>query len=225
MIERSCTDRPGGWALVVAALALAIWTSCSPARVPAIAVVIPGGGNTTVGCADRSIRQHEFDQQRLLLCRDGLRTSFVFFDERNLKALPSALRRASASDIIEMPFEICPDALGSDVRRDVVRALAAMNQGGKLVVAAAGNRGSLNCRQITDERFPADLDGVVSIGSGTAASAKYTLRWRDKPDYFVSWDGETLASAGTSFAAARFVLWHLGLADGHTRVEVATRKW
>ncbi|HEY0383858.1 MAG TPA: hypothetical protein VGC72_16825 [Candidatus Elarobacter sp.] len=54
---------------------------------------------------------------------------------------------------------------------------------------------------------------MITVGAGSQARPSYTLRWHDKPDYFVSWNDETLGSAGTSFAAARFVVWRLGISD------------
>ena len=202
---------------VASTCGLLLAIACGRADVRAVTVIIPGDRDAIIGCNEIS-SQHELSQQRTILCRPDMRTRFVLFDYRHPEALAPLLETASSSDAIELPFEMCPEAVSADLRARVERNVAQIVSVGKQIVAAAGNEGSLDCARRTPERFPADLAGIISVGAGSLDRPGYTLRWRDKPDYFVSWDDETLGSAGTSFAAARFVLWRFGITDYHVHV-------
>ena len=182
-----------------------------------VAVIMPGDRDAIVGCTEPS-DQHELEQQRTILCRPGVHARFIIFNARRRSGLVTTILHVGIADAVELPFEMCPEAVSESLRLDVEQRLALVVSRGGAVVAASGNEGSLACANHTTERFPADLRGVISVGAGVRSRPEYTLRWRNGPAYFVSWN-ETIGSAGTSFAAARFVLWRIGIHDAGVYVE------
>jgi hypothetical protein len=182
-------------------------------------VLIPSVQFVTADCRTDGLGR-EFEGQRRILCGKGLDVTFRLFDESRWSSLERAVRDSTGHvDVLEMPFEACPEDVPGTTRSRLSALFSAMRRSGVKVVAASGNAGSLACRAGDGRRFPSELPQVESIGSGRPNFENYTLRWRGKPDYFVDSGTETIGDAGSSFAAARFVLWITGRGDSRAHVE------
>jgi hypothetical protein len=203
--------------------ALLLSVACAPAEPTTVSVIIPATRDGTVGCIEPA-REHELIEQRAILCRPDVRARFVLFSKQRPRTFAQTILSDAASDAVALPFEMCPEAVSSALRAQIEHGVARIVARGGIVVAATGNRGSLACAGGTSERFPADVPRVISVGAGSQDRPSYTLRWHGKPDYYVSWDNETLGSAGTSFAAARFVLWRFNIRDIHVIVTKSTAR-
>jgi len=151
----------------------------------------------------------EFKMQRAIICPIAPATHFVAFNRHS----PSAFNRAVSSTvsnrpvILELPLEICPNKVSQQDKAFTERLFRRIHRQNGLVVAAVGNKGSRNCDPPTNERFPADLQGVISVGAGSREKPSgYTLTWPGHPTDYEFITHETQSHFGTSLAAALFVV-------------------
>lgn len=201
-------------------VALAALTCCNVRTEPRVTVAIPSGRSIATGCQGHGLGR-EYEGQRAILCGKNLNVTFNMFDGSDWGSLERAIHRSSDHvDILELPFEACPEDVPSATRTRISYVFSALRRRGARVVVASGNAGSLACKASDGRRFPADLPQVEVIGSGRPDFENYTLRWNGRPNYFVDAGTETVGDAGSSFAAARFVLWLTGRADATMHVEL-----
>lgn len=187
----------------------ALVMSCGPHHRQFV-VLIPYS-RELVGDCSAGFGGHEFEVQRKILCGFGRNVSFRLFNERDWDSLKSVVATGSrAADILVLPFEACPEWVPRATRDSVADSLASFAARGGIAVAASGNVGTYRCLRDSPRRFPADVAHVTVVGSGRPEARNYSLRWRDKPDYFVDDGVESLSSAGSSFACSRYALWAAG---------------
>ena len=197
------------WSLVAICTVSIVPVSCAASPVAQVSVVIPSGRSFDAGCGVANLG-HEYQGQSAILCGTRLDVRFRFFKESEWAALTRTLRESAQSRFIVLPFEVCPESIPPRVRGQFRAFVQTERKRGSTVVAAIGNAGSLSCVGATSRRFPADVPAVISVGSGSPKRRNYSLRWQNKPDYYIDTGQETLGTAGSSFAAARLVLWLAG---------------
>jgi hypothetical protein len=121
--------------LLLAATALLISIALARPRGSRIRVLIPSQlsseSASVVGCVAATPQNHELRVQQDILCSSRNAVEFDLFRDDDWNAVRRFLDDAlSKTDIVELPFEACPESVPAGVRRELAKSFAALRAHG-----------------------------------------------------------------------------------------------